>query len=238
MLSQALHGSAITLASSTGQLSRQFCATLNKGSRNKVLVYGREVPGIPYAPLHGSVDGSWGDDPDDRRSCSGYNFWAWGSPISWASKRQQSVALSSCEAEYMAASDAAREAVWLKRLYEMDLGYKDLTVETRGDLSEKEYQGGKPLTIFEDNLGCIYLSRNPVNHKSNKHVEIRYHFVREKVADGTLKLVKIDTKENTADIHTKATTTATFVYLRDKMLHDREKPVHTSMSEPPSTASR
>ena len=203
-----------------------------KGTRNLALVYGRAYPGIPFAPLHGYCDGSWGDDPDDRRSCSGYNFWAWGGPISWRSKRQQSVALSSCQSEYMAASDAAREAVWLRRMYEMDLGYSDLTVETRGDLSEREYHGGKPLTIFEDNQGCIYLSRNPVSHKNNKHIEIRYHYVREQVAAGTLKLVKIDTKENVADIHTKATATSTFVHLRDKILHPREKPVHASMDKP------
>jgi len=179
---------------------------------------------MPFSAIHGNVDAGWGDDPDDRRSTTGYNFVAWGGPITWRSVKQKSTALSSCEAEYMAASEAGKEAVWLRRLYQSDLGYEDVSVITHGDLSEKEYHGAKPLTIFEDNQGCIQLSRNPVSAKTSKHIAIRYHFIRERVMDGTLKLAKIDTKLNTADILTKATRRGTFIFLRDKLLKPAEKP--------------
>ena len=90
-------------------------------------------------------------------------------------------------------------------------------------LTEKEYEGAKPLTVFEDNIGCISLSKNPVSHRSSKHIQIRYHFVREKVQDGSLKLVFIPSSENLADIFTKATRRNAYLYLRDKMMYDRSK---------------
>ena len=134
------------------------------------------------------------------------------------------MALSSCESEYMAANFAGRHAVWLVRLYKDDFGYDDLSVTTYGDLSEKEFQGSRPLTIFEDNTGCIQLSRNPVHHGRSKHVEIRYHWLRDKCREGVLKLSKIDTKLNTADIFTKPTKKSTFLFLRDKLMSPREEP--------------
>ena len=146
--------------------------------------------------------------------------------------KQKSVALSTCEAEYMAANEAGKEAVWLRRLYMEDFGYKDLSIVTYGDLSEKEFEGGKPLTIFEDNAGCIALSRNPVQHKRSKHISIRWHWIRERVQSGELKLAKIDTKLNTADIFTKSTDNQTFTFLRDKLMAEREVvPVKTLRAE-------
>ena len=117
-------------------------------------------------------------------------------------------------------SEAAKEAIWLTRLYKQDLRIEDVSLETKGDLTEKEYSGARPLTVFEDNVGCISLSKNPVMHKSSKHIEIRYHFVRERVRDGSLKLVYIPSSENLADILTKSTRKHTFIYLRDKIMCD------------------
>ena len=195
-----------------------------KGTRDLCLRYGRKVDDMPFGPLHGNVDGSWGDDLDDRKSTTGYNFISYGGPIVWRSQKQRSVALSSCESEYMAANEAGREAVWLARLYKEDFGHNDLSVTTYGDLSEKEFEGSLPLTIFEDNVGAIHLSRNPVAHKRSKHIEIRYHWLRDKVREGLLKLSKIDTKLNTADIFTKPTKRETFLFLRDKLMARREEP--------------
>ena len=192
------------------------------GTRDLCIRFGRRVPDLPFSPLHGNVDGSYGDDVDTRRSTTGYNFISYGGPIVWRSQRQKSVALSTCEAEYMAANEAGKEAIWLRRLYREDFGYKDLSIATYGDLSEREFEGAKPLTIFEDNTGCIALSRNPVQHKRSKHISIRYHWIRERVQSGELKLAKIDTKLNTADIFTKATDNTTFVFLRNKLMAVRE----------------
>ena len=202
----------------------KWCLRYLKGTQDLCLRYGRPVADMPFSPLHGNVDASWGDDLDDRKSTSGYNFISHGGPISWRSRKQKSVALSSCESEYMAANFAGRHAVWLVRLYKDDFGYDDLSVTTYGDLSEKEFQGSRPLTIFEDNTGCIQLSRNPVHHGRSKHVEIRYHWLRDKCREGVLKLSKIDTKLNTADIFTKPTKKSTFLFLRDKLMSPREEP--------------
>ena len=119
----------------------------------------------------------------------------------------------------MSASDSSKEAIWLRRLYK-DLGIEDVSMVTKGDLTEKEYEGAKPLTVFEDNIGCIQLSKNPVSHKSSKHIEIRYHFVRERVRDGTVKLVYIPSSENLADILTKGTRKHVFESLRDEILRN------------------
>ena len=75
-----------------------------------------------------------------------------------------------------------------------------------------------------DSTGAICLSKNPVRHGSSKHIELRYHWIRDQVRNGTLKLSKIDTKLNTADIFTKATRKSTFIFLRGKMLFPREEP--------------
>ena len=73
-------------------------------------------------------------------------------------------------------------------------------------------------TIFEDNQGCIDLSKNPVHHRRSKHIENKYHFVRDKVLDGTLKLVKCHTDDNVSDIFTKPLLKATYIRHRDKLV--------------------
>jgi hypothetical protein len=192
-----------------------------QGTKDLCIRYGKEVPDMPFCPLHGNVDAGWGD-AEDFRSTTGYNMVSWGGCISWRSVKQKSTALSSCEAEYMAASEAAKEAVWCARLYKEDFGYKDIGIITHGNLSEKEFSGSKPMVLFEDNIGTIHLSRNTVRRRSSKHISIRYNFVRERVADGSLVLKKIDTRLNTADIFTKVTKRAVFTFLRGKLLFPRK----------------
>ena len=202
-----------------------------QGTKNLCIRFGQKVADMPFCALHGNVDAGWGDC-EDFRSTTGYNFISWGGAISWRSVKQKSTALSSCEAEYMAASEAAKEGVWCTRLFKKDFGYDDISIVTYGDLSEKEFHGSKPLTIFEDNQGTIHLSRNPVSHRSSKHIDIRYHFVRERVKDGSLVLKKIDTKLNTADIFTKVTRRVTFQFLRGKLLFPRKPQAVRKPGEP------
>jgi hypothetical protein len=135
--------------------------------------------------LQGYSDADWGSDHDERRSTTGYLFQLFGGTISWSSKRQPTVALSSTEAEYMAATFATQEAMWLRSFLEQ-LGFKqDTTV------------------IYEDNQSCIALTNNPVAHARSKHIDIRYHFVRERKADGSINLVYIPTGDMVADTLTK-----------------------------------
>lgn len=113
----------------------------------------------------GFSDADWAGDKETRRSTTGYLFKLAGGSISWASKLQASVSLSSTEAEYVAAAAATQEAIYLRRLLG-GLGF---------------IQEG-PTAIMEDNQGCIALSLNPINHQRLKHVDLKFHFVREKVA--------------------------------------------------------
>jgi hypothetical protein len=151
--------------------------------------------------LFGYSDSDWANDPDKRRSTTGYTFVLEGGSVSWMSKLQPTVARSSTDAEYMAACAATQEAVYLRRLLE-GLGYK---------------QEGATL-ILEDNQGCIALSENPVNHQRTKHIDVQYHFVRERVESGEVRLVYVPTEHQLADILTKPLPKARVEELRKGML--------------------
>ena len=155
----------------------------------KVVIYNRGrryIYNIDICLPTGFVDSDHGRDIDSRRSVTGYIFFLGSSPICWQSKQQTSVALSSMEAEYMAACAASQEAIWLGRL-----------------LREFGCLFSNPIVMLEDNQSCIHLSKNPGDFAKSKHIDTRYHFVREQVEKGTIILQKIDTKENLADMFTK-----------------------------------
>jgi hypothetical protein len=151
--------------------------------------------------LTGFSDSDWGSDKDTRRSTTGYVFMLCGGSISWTSKLQPTVALSSTEAEYMAACAAAQEAIFLRCLL-ADLGFP---------------QSG-PTTIFEDNQGCIYMSENSGTQRRGRHIDIRHHFVRERVANDEIKLTYIRTDDQLADLLTKPLLRQRLDMLRKKVL--------------------
>lgn len=178
---------------------------MNAGMRVLRYLQGTKNVGITYSKgetvLVGYADSDWAGDQDTRRSVTGYVYVLCGAAISWGSKLQPTVALSSSEAEYMAACYAIQEAVHLRLLLK-SLGY--------------EQQGHT--VIFEDNQGCIYMSQNPVMHKRAKHIDIRFHFVRERVADGTVKLVYVETENQLADLLTKPLLKARILKIRGVVL--------------------
>jgi transposase InsO family protein len=163
--------------------------------------HGIRFSGSGDGDLIGYSDADWAGDIDTRRSTSGYVFLLNGGCISWRSKKQRTVALSSTEAEYMALSEATQEAVWLKA-FMRELG---------------EDVGDGALTVYEDNQGAIALAKNPEFHKRTKHIDIRYHFVREKVEDGQVMLEYCPTQEMLADLMTKPIAAAQFDALRTKL---------------------
>jgi hypothetical protein len=139
------------------------------------------------AQLTGYVDADWAADINDRRSITGYVFTLAGGAISWASKKQHSTALSSTEAEYMAASNATKEAVWL-RGFLTELG--QMTKET-------------PLPLLIDNQSAIALIKNAEFHERTKHIAVRYHFIRERYENGEIEVEYCPTGDQVADAMTK-----------------------------------
>jgi hypothetical protein len=150
--------------------------------------------------LEGFSDSDWCGDKEDRRSTSGYWFRFKNSPISWSSRKQSIVALSSCEAEYVAAAQAACQAVWLESL-----------------LDELKIKYVKPVKLNVDNKSAISLARNPIAHGRSKHIETKYHFLRDQVSKEKLTVEYCKTDVQIADILTKPLRANRFKELR-KML--------------------
>lgn len=145
----------------------------------------------------GFSDADWAGSLDDRKSTSGYLFQCSGAAVSWRSCKQSCVALSTAEAEYVALAAAAQEAVWLQQL-----------------ICELLSRSPKEIEIREDNQSAICLAKNPQCHGKTKHVDIKYHFVRDQVECGKIKLVYCQSEKMTADILTKGLPVSQFVKLR------------------------
>ena len=154
-----------------------------KGSSSSALYFRKSKTG-----LQGYVDADNGGDIDSRKSTSGYVYTFGGTAISWVSKLQKIVALSSCEAEYVAVTEATKEMMWLQSfLRELD----------------QDHEGS---VLYCDSQSAIHLAKNPVYHARTKHIQLRYHFIRSALEDGALVLEKIAGSQNPADMLTKAVT--------------------------------
>ena len=137
-------------------------------------------------------------DPDDGRSTTGHIFYLGKSPNTWCSQKQDTLALSSCEAELMAGTEAARQAIWLR----------DVLSEVTGCSREK-------VTIRIDNQSGIALTKNTVFHGRSKHIHSRYHFIRECVARELIEVEHVPGTEQKADILTKTLGRIKFKEMRD-----------------------
>lgn len=138
--------------------------------------------------LRGYTDADLGGCKKTFKSTTGYVFTVGGTAVSWMSRLQKSVALSTTEAEYMAVAEASKELVWLKTFLE-ELGKK-----------QADY------SLHCDNESAVKLAKNPVYHGKTKHIGMRYHFVRGLICDGTINLKNISGAKNPADMFTKSVT--------------------------------
>lgn len=163
------------------------------GTREYSLIYN----GKTRIGLYAYCDSSYGDDETDppvetdvgpmvlRKSTQGFFFSLASGCVKWHSSTQKMVATSSVAAEYMSLSDCARDAVW----------YKNLFAEIMRPLPF--------VTVYADANNAIFNAQNPVTQKGTKHLDIRHHFIRDQVAQGNVRLFRVDTQENTADMLTK-----------------------------------
>ena len=137
--------------------------------------------------LHAFFDSVWAGCYDTRVSTSGFCFMLGNSCVSWLSKKQPTVATSSCEAEYRATFTATVECVWLRRLV-ADLGVGQETATT----------------IYTGSQSALAVAKNPVFHACTKHIEVYYHYVKERLSAGEISLAYVPTQDNLADLFTKA----------------------------------
>ena len=175
-----------------------------KSTKNLELTFVRDEMGIL---LRGACDSHWASDVDDRRSTSGFAFILQtnGGAVSWSSKKQQTAAISTSEAEYQAMALAVQETLYLRSL-----------------LGEMGISCGSPTVIQEDNQSCIKMCENPVMHKRTKHIDVKYHFIRERVEDATIELQYCPTELMSADLLTKALT-------REKLERHRRRLMGSSL---------
>jgi len=159
-----------------------------KGSMDKGLVFDKSSSCV----LQGFSDADWAGLEEKRRSTTGFTFIFGGAAVSWGSKLQKTVGLSTMEAENMALCEASKKAAWLNKLVQ--------SVASQG--LQTAISGG-PINIKVDNSGCIDFAKNPVEHKRTKHIDIRYHFVREAITTVKVILEHCATEDMVADPMTK-----------------------------------
>ena len=138
--------------------------------------------------LQGYVDADFVGDHDTRRSTTGFVYTLASIAVSWVSRLQKIVTLSTTEAEYVAVTEASKEMIWLN-----------------GCLEELDLKQGRGV-LYCDSQSAIHLTKNPVYHTRTKHIDVKYHFIRSLVEDRKLHLMKILGSQNPADMLTKAVT--------------------------------
>jgi hypothetical protein len=161
-----------------------------KGTLNYNLQYSKSSNN---RELIGFVDSDYAGCKVTQRSTSGYVFFLAGAPISWKSFRQKLVVISGTEAEFVALTEAAKEALWFRHI-----------------LYELNYLPNQPIQIYEDNTGAIAIAKHPINHSRTKHIDIKYYFIRQSIQLNQISIQHIETKNQISDIFTKPLDTKLF----------------------------
>lgn len=161
-----------------------------KGTSDVGLIYGSEA----HCSVTGYSDSNYAQNVDNRRSMIGYAFTLGGSVVSWKATLQATVTLSTTEAEYMALTEAAKEGIWLKGI--------------TGDLGILHDH----VIVFCDSMSAICLAKDQVHHEKTKHIDVRYHFLRD---EQRIKVMKVGTADNPTDMFTKPVPLSKFRHCLD-----------------------
>ena len=173
-----------------------------RGTTNLGILYGSSgnTGGSSTEKLYGFADADWAGDAEDRKSTSGYCFLLCGGTVSWSSKKQACVALSTAEAEYLALGAATQEAIWLRQVLESYGGCSD-----------------QPTEIFEDNQAAITMTKTFKFHGRAKHIGIKHHFIRQQIEEKVVFLTYCPSEFNLADLFTKVVSREKFVKFRMRL---------------------
>ena len=150
--------------------------------------------------LTGYSDSDWVGNLDENKLTSGFAFNIGTGVVSWRSKKQPTVSLSSTKAEYKALCNATCEVVWLRRILE-EIGGKQT----------------EPTKVYCDNQSAVKLAHNPIYHARTKHIELQHHFIIENIEPKEIKLIYCNTSDNVTDIFTKPVGKIHFEILRQKL---------------------
>jgi len=193
----------------TGLVSR-FCSKFDLNHWNAIkqifkYLLNTENLGILYqghdiSDIKGFSDADYAGDVETRRSTTGYLFTLAGGAITWASKRQTTVSLSTTESEYISASTAIKKSTWLNRF-----------------LTELGFRRKRSMTLCVDNQSAIRLIKNPEYHNRTKQIDVRLHFIREKYEDRKIDVIYVSFYDQLADILTKSISKERFELLRSKI---------------------
>jgi Reverse transcriptase (RNA-dependent DNA polymerase) len=173
----------------------------------RIIKYLKGVPGKGimfrkngHLEIAGYTDADWAGSISDRKSTSGYFTFVGGNLVTWRSKKQNVVALSSAEAEFRGISKGLCKLLWLKKL-----------------LTELGFPQKRAMNLFCDNKATIDISHNPVQHDRTKHVEVDRHFIKEKLETNVIQIPHVRSEEQIADILTKGVASKVFLYTLDKL---------------------
>ena len=158
-----------------------------KSTRNYCIIYRRSST-VPISDIIGYSDADFASDEDDRKSYTGYVFLVNGGAVTWSCHKQHTVAFSSMELEYMALSDAAREAIARKQFFQ------ELQIPS----------ASRPVPLLTDSQTALDISDNPAKYRQAKHIDVRYHAVRHYIHDGKIQIDYIPSAHQPADLFTKA----------------------------------
>ena len=203
-----------------GQLSQHYSAPTTrhwnaalrvlrylKGTLNYSITYSnREAMSMK---LVGFTDADYAGDIIDRHSVSGYIYLLYSGPITWNSTKQRCVATSTTESEYIALAEASKQAQWLRTLLR--------------ELQYPQYLGDDlAVKIYSDNQACIAIAKDPISHSRTKHIDVRYHYIRELVTYNKVAIEYLSTKEMVADMLTKPLSFTKLQHCFERFLGNRE----------------